>query len=433
MINDLMTSAYCFAHRKVKELLHRSIEPDTVFEYCYDVPSVNKWYGENEVIGDASGSCISTRHFDSFDNFRIPEQAWADLVRRSMVPEGWKNSGLCNVCYNKTVGHWCLSSWIWTSAAVARYAALRGDYKRLLGIANSFLSRQHRTGGWVVRVDYINSTPSPMLAPNDSCYIASNALIPAYEISADKRYIESARACADWVMESSLSTGLVSTGFNISTGDWHNSAIIVDTGFTASLFADLVRITGETVYFDFLKSFTEAYVSAFRDPATGGFATSVDERLCRSDGRFSRGQAWALEGLIPAYKVLGDERLRTSIDGIVDFLIGRQDSDGGWAYDLSKPLLGQDCKGISVVAKSLAEWGRLINRQDCIDAAGKAIEWCRAHTDLEGSCPGGIFSFCMEGSISHFLYTEAMFVYSTVYALEVVELLSQGEGSGHGR
>ena len=435
MSAPLAVRAYCAAHRGAKRLLGRSIEPDLAFEYRYgaggsDTPAADLWYGENETGRPRAEMGEPGRHVDSTAAFPTADAAWADLARRCAVPAGWLNSGLCNVCYARSVGQWCLSSWIWTSAAVARYAAAVGDTPTLVRIADAFLERQHEAGGWIVRNDYDRGRPAPMLAPNDSCYIAANALLPAYGATRDGRYLEAACACADWVVATALPSGLVSTGLDVSTGRWHNDAIIVDTGFTAALFAGLVEATGEgcAPYRDFLHTFVDAYIAAFRDPATGGFATSVDGSLRPSSGRFSRGQAWALEGLMPAQRVLGDSSLRTVIDDCVDHLLARQSADGGWPYDLSKPLMGQDCKGIPVIAKALAGWGAEAGRGDARESARRALAWCRRHTELEGECPGGIFSFCMEGAVTHYLYSEAAFVYSSVYALEAAALLDDREG-----
>lgn len=425
MTDTLRIRVYCMCHRAATRLLGRRVEPDLGFSYRYEKPSPDAWYGENETGFSRAEAPVAGRHKDSDEAFTVADEAWADLVSRSVVPDGWANSGLCNVCYDRAVGQWCLSSWIWTSAAIARYAASCGNLPMLLRIADEFLSRQHGTGGWIVRNDYDRGLPAPMLAPNDSCYIAENALLPAFAATSDERYLDSAKACADWVMKTALPSGLVSTGLNVATGKWNNSAIIVDTGFTAALFADLAEITGESAYLGFLRSFSDAYSSAFRDPTTGGFATSVDGMCHRSAGRFSRGQAWALEGLMPAYDMLGDEGIKATVDGIAGYLVAQQSSDGGWAYDFSKPLLGQDCKGVSVIARSLASWGLRTGRKDCLESAGKALEWCRAHTELEGECPGGIFSYCMEGAVTHYFYTEAAFVYSSVYALEATALLAR--------
>ena len=55
------------------------------------------------------------------------------------------------------------------------------------------------------------------------------------------------------------------------------------------------------------------------------------------------------------------------------------------------------------------------------DAIQKALNWCLTNTvnDESNAC-GGIFSYCMEGAIVHHLYTSTAFVYSNVYAVEML-------------
>ena len=63
---------------------------------------------------------------------------------------------------------------------------------------------------------------------------------------------------------------------------------------------------------------------------------------------FARGQAWALEGLIPAYRVLKNKELYDVINDTVDMLIQSQSECGAWHYNLTKPLMGFDCKGFQL-------------------------------------------------------------------------------------
>ena len=97
--------------------------------------------------------------------------------------------------------------------------------------------------------------------------------------------------------------------------------------------------------------------------------------------------------------------------------------NGGWAYNFSKPLLGEDCKGVPVIAKSLMEWNLIEQNNEVVISAEKALDWCVKHTANKGECKGGIFSFCMEGAVVHNFYTKTAFVYSSAYAIEVYDML----------
>ncbi len=262
-----------------------------------------------------------------------------------------------------------------------------------------------------------------MLAPNDSAYIANNTFITLYEKTKDEKYLNIARKCADWIIETARSDGMVFTGYNMRDQKWDKNCVIVDVGFTGGLFARLFEHTNDDKYLAFLKRFIERYIELFYIPDKEGFCTSIDKDNKRQGGMFSRGQAWALEGLIPAYKVLKDNRIKQVIDGTVVTLLRKQLRNGGWSYNLTKPLLGEDCKAVSVIAKDMMEWYKITKDVRIRESAQKALQWCCNHTATEGEAAGGIFSFCMEGAIVHNHYSSCAFVYASAYAVELSEML----------
>ena len=153
---------------------------------------------------------------------------------------------------------------------------------------------------------------------------------------------------------------------------------------------------------------------------------------------FGRGQAWALEGLIPAYHILQDNGLKAIIDDLVLELVKRQHKNGGWAYNLTREFLGEDPKAVSVIAKDLMDWYAVSPRPEIKRAAEKALQWCCNNTVKEGESKGGIFSFCMEGAIVQFLNTSTAFVYASAYAIELHSLfantstiLNRSDGNNH--
>jgi hypothetical protein len=112
--------------------------------------------------------------------------------------------------------------------------------------------------------------------------------------------------------------------------------------------------------------------------------------------------------------------IKASVDG----LMRHQLANGGWAYNLDRPYFGEDCKGVSVIAKSLMNWHSIDPDERLPLATGCALDWCKQHTAISGEARGGIFSFNLEGAVVHNLYTETAFVYSSAYALETLKMLT---------
>lgn len=355
---------------------------------------------------------------------RFSASLWRKFIDRAEIPAGYRNAGLKYAGYIASGrDSWCLPSWIWTNAAIVRYFCQYGDLERAVPIGDLLLSKQEDEGGWVVRSDYTSTDEVPVIAPNDSAYIANNACLQLYRKTGHERFLLAAKSCANWIMETARPDGLVWTGYNEKTGEWLKKHTIVDTGFTAGLFANLYILTDDIRYRSFLERFVERFIELFYDRRIGGFATSINQVDGKVGGRFARGQAWALEGLIPAYRALRSERLKNIVQSNVESLLREQLPNGAWAYNLDRAYYGEDCKGVPVIAKALLDWNA-INHDDRLRAAAeKALDWCKAHTSLSGQSQGGIFSFNLEGAVVHNLYTNTAFVYSSSYALECLELL----------
>ena len=358
---------------------------------------------------------------------------WRKFIDCADIPDGFRNAGLKYAGFIASGRNsWCLPTWIWTSAACVRYLCSVGDIQKASLLGEALLSRQEAEGGWIVRSDYTGIGEIPVVAPNDSAYIANNACLELYNKTGADRYKQAAKRCADWIMDSARPDGVVWTGYNRKTGRWLKDHTIVDTGFTAGLFANLYSITGDCRYFTFLERFVNRFVELFYDPQTKCFATSIDAKDRRTGGRFARGQAWALEGLIPAYKVLRTERLRDIIQANVERIVSHQLSNGGWSYNFDKAYLGEDCKGVPVLTKALLDWHQIQGDPRLTASAVRALNWCIARTSLSGASLGGIFSFNFEGAVVHNFYTKTAFVYSSAYALESLQLLSENGKSNSG-
>ena len=207
------------------------------------------------------------------------------------------------------------------------------------------------------------------------------------------------------------------------SGTWNRINNIVDIGFTAALFAELFVITQKAKYRTFCKRFINTYIELFWDSISNMFFTALDANDKHVGGYFARGQAWALEGLIPTYLTFHDEKVKFIIDKLVISLQQKQNGTGGWAYNFAHPLMGEDCKGVPIIAKNLKSWGKISGNISLDKTAEKAFSWCIKHTSMTGESAGGIFSYNVEGAVVHHLYTETAFVYSSAYALELSDMI----------
>lgn len=388
-------------------ILKNQVYPKENLVVCSDRSSVKESYKRKH----------SRLHFCG--DLREAATLWQTFIDRAVIPEGYRNAGLCYAGYIHEYQAWCLPSWIWTNAAAVRYFCSTQNVTFAKCMGDILLDLQTDCGGWIVRNDYGRDSMIPQLAPNDSAYIANNACLSLYDATKDVKYLDAARGCAEWIMETARPDGFVYLGFDTKNQVWLKDKNIVDTGFTAGLFARMYEITGEEKYKGFLSNFIDKYIELFYDTDKKLFATAINAQDRRLGGSFGRGQAWALEGLIPAWRVLQSEELKQIIQNLVDQLLLLQTRNGGWAYNFDKPLMGVDCKAVPVIAYSLLKWYECNMDKRIFAAVKKALKWSACHTSKDGEGMGGIFSFTMEGAVVHHLYTNTAFVYSSVYALEV--------------
>lgn len=347
-------------------------------------------------------------------------QLWHEFVERSKIPAGYRNAGLSYAGYIHEANSWCLPSWIWTNAALVRMYCTTGETDKAETLARTLVDKQQPEGGWIVRFDYDDKGAIPIWAPNDSAYIANNACLEMFLATGKKIFLEAAQKCANWIMDTARPDGMVYVGYSMRERKWQIKHNIVDVGFTAGLFSRLYEITRNGKYKTFLDRFVQRYIELFYIEGKG-FATSLDDKDQTFGGMFGRGQAWALEGLIPFYQITKDAQVKKVIETTITTLLDTQIKDGAWPYNLTRKMMGIDCKATPIIAMSLWNWYKEFPKKDELKkSALKALDWCVTHTATMGDEAGGIFSYCTEGAIVHSMYTNTAFVYSSAYAIELL-------------
>ena len=381
------------------------------------------YYGDNYLIG-----CnFAKYHLPILETNKMycsnAYDAWLYAMNNAIVPDGYKNSGLAKVAFILDSSQYCLSSWIWTSGKILQHYVENGELDKAKKLANEIIKRQDSSGGWIVRNDILDNNIIPVLAQNDSAYLANKGLLSLFEIIRDPIYLDASEKCAKWIMCTTRDDGLVPTGIDAKTGKALDDRIIVDTGFTAGLFAKLYLLTKNEVYKSYAINFCMNFIKYFFDQEKKCFATNIDARYVKHGGSFLRGQAWALEGLIETYCITYNEVIFNVVEQVSEMLIRSQLKNGGWSSNLERWYMGEDGKGIPIVANMLMRWYKYSNNKEkLLDTVDRAIDWTKRHTVTKGAGVGLIFSYSFEGAISHSFYSKTAMYYSTAYAIELVNM-----------
>jgi rhamnogalacturonyl hydrolase YesR len=290
----------------------------------------------------------------------------------------------------------------------------------------TLLEHQSSDGGYTVRWDYPRSTSTGIRtwrAPNDSAFIAAHGLLPLYAETGDAQYLDAATAVSNWITEEGLrDNGQLAFG---EDNDWNFSRLYVDAGFTTTLFNRLQEYSGSQRWVDACRSFINWFVDCLYVSDERRFIKTWEASGDHGTDYYTRGQAWALEGLINASELLSDSKFERIAIRVAQTLCDNQRNDGGWDYLLDNEYSGEDNKGTPVIAYQLARLGMMTDNEEFLHAADRGIHWCEANQSRQaGKGYGGIRAWNREGNIVGERYATTAFSYATAYYLLAKEILS---------
>ncbi len=349
-------------------------------------------------------------------------------------------SGIFYPAYDLDHHTYRLPSWTWCSAEAIK--DLLEEYrisseKPFLSLAESstqnLLKFQvkdgEEQGGFMVRWDYWEDSPIgivPWLAPNDSAFIGSYALLPMYVETGNKVYLESAIQIGEWIIRRGIDqNGRIYGGFRLDTKTWEKDWLYVDAGFTMTIFYGLWKVTHDERWRHYLRLITEDFINRFFSPKGYFYARWESPNFLRKI-IFTRGQAWALDGIIAAYLGLKDPRYIETALHCSRFLTDRQKQDGSWNYHRNPPV-GPCSKAIPILAYHFLRLYRICGDKSLYQAARRSLDWCEKN-QYRGSDPralGGIHGQNEEGCIVGVRGVDNIFTYANAYYVMALNLWNE--------
>lgn len=328
-----------------------------------------------------------------------------------------------------------IHSWTWINGIIVKtLLSLAGKNKQsplrteAIELAGKLLNFQAIdgvvAGSYMARWDIFDQSPTgviPVFATNDSAFLGANGLIPAYEATDDGVFLDSALRLGDWIVDKAMkSDGQLFIGYRADINLWVDDYLFVDGGFTASFFAELYRVTADSKWLLALKRFTDWFINVLYDSKNKSFWRIWYSNRSTAKELFSRGQGWALDGVISAYEVTGAERYAEVINGVADTLVQYQHTDGFWSYILDKPSSGDCSKATPILAYHLMRAYRAFGKESWFESARKAVEGCRKSVDLDKTdrrVYGGVHRPSVEGCMFGPANVDAIFMYSQCYLM----------------
>ncbi len=359
----------------------------------------------------------------------------AFILRSLNTASGSAFKGTFYACYDLTHRTYRLNSWMWCSAAAVRALLTQrsrpGDeslYEIAVQVGEALRKRQLATGpnaGAIeVRWDLDRSRERSYgivrwLAPNDTAFIAAEAFLPLYEATGDSGYLEAARRVATWIRDQGThQSGRLRVGCDATTGKWDDSWLYVDSMFVAGLFARLAAVDPDGGWSAVLQSTLDDAVRRFSLP-NGLFAKTWRSRGERDTVKWTRGQAWALLGLLDAYGGVPRKRWLDRAIQCANALLDAQNSNGSWYFVMDDPSSGECAKATPILAYTMARLFKATGSSNYWQAARRALRWCETQIydgdDLYAR--GGVTSHTAEGCIVGARDVNCAFLYSAAYYL----------------
>jgi hypothetical protein len=365
------------------------------------------------------------------DEFVADREALA-FILRSIARPGSKYGGLVPGCFDCDQKMFRLHSWIWTNGAII--AALlesldQGEAaaQRAVDVGRRLLTYQvshgSNRGAFPVRWDIAEDSPvgvADWYAPNDAAFMASYGFVRLFKAGAGDEFFVAANSVGEWILREALKKdGRLSVGYRADIERWDWGWLYVDAGFTLTLFRDLYAITKEDRWRAAAVAFANWFVARFWHAGGRYFAKTV-VRNCRKQVRrwFSRGQAWAIDGMIAAWEASGDDRFLNIASECAVALMHKQTASGAWHYLANEPQSGLCNKGTPVIGYNLARLGNITDNSTMRVAAARAATWCVEAADRsESIVRGAIVARNQEGAFANGLYAATAFPYASAFYL----------------
>ena len=377
--------------------------------------------------------------------------AWSFIINCRNDDSSSMYSGTYYGCFDETFRTYRLASWIWCNATVIKAMVLESELSKSEVARLSWLNKaielgdillkrwsvenkDNKNGGMVIRWDISQSSPTgivPWRAPNDVAYLAAYGFCSLYKATGLSKYLDAAIEIGDWVIEHGLTTeGQLYVGYRDDLQKWETNWLYVDAGFTSRLFSELATITQDSKWSYYLKLFMDWYIKAFYSHR-GFFYWSWSKKPWRNVSKiFTRGQAWALDGLIASYDLIQSDHFLFIANEVVRKLVNSQSEDGSWPYLLGRASSGACNKGTPIIAYHLLQLYKWVNDPEILLVTQKALSWCEKNQcdDKEDYFKyGGIFATNTEGSITGEKNVSTSFLYSTAYYIMAKHLMTNLE------
>ncbi len=239
----------------------------------------------------------------------------------------------------------------------------------------------------------------------DALFLIGWGWMPLYRETGDKSYLDAALRLADATRRLQTQFEIIPMDYAKSTEFWKNYTIN-EAGFGPEGLAAIYAANGDPAIQVIGTTYIERLLQRFQQ-ADGLWARRFEfspERTVPSQ-RMTRGEGWAMEGLLASYQLTKSEKYRDLAVHMAAHLLAAQHADGGWSFEFDQPAatVGVSEKGTALWSLLFYRLHAITGRADHLHAARQALTWCLENqsTGPDRDGHGGIIGVTFQSGVTY--------------------------------
>jgi hypothetical protein len=266
------------------------------------------------------------------------------------------------------------------------------------------------------------------IGTSDSGVMIRWALIPLYEATGDRAYLE---ASEKWCLQKGalLESFDVLPHYHLYDEDRFAPRILDETGWDPEGHAALYEATGDERYRKIGKKFMDKHMKVFQredglwhrayDWTTGEHSETI---------RMTRGSGWAMEGLLAMNRMYPNDVYLDYAEKMAAQFQSNQNEDGSWSF-----IFDGDPREVGISEKGTALWSMLFyqlheatGELSYLQTARNALKWClnNQYTGPDPEAIGGLVGSTPASMVGIRQYFPASCAYTTgFFGLAILEEL----------
>ena len=212
----------------------------------------------------------------------------------------------------------------------------------------------------------------------DNQFLSGWAWIPLYELTGDRSFLDAAANLSRATGEMMEKFTIIPHSYLPELDTWYDFTIC-ETGFGLEGLAEIYRVTGDKRYQDIGRKFMKQHQDVFQR-GDGLWEREVDISSGKvvPTERHTRGQGWAMEGLLAAHRLYPEGGYLEHARRMADQMLAMQSAEGYWTFYADKPAaeVGISEKGTALWSCLLYQLYSHTGERKHLEGARKALLWC---------------------------------------------------------